>query len=88
MIAPRKIIRCLDEHWTVIEQLVERSVSGNFSFQDVQHLILRHNSGMSSEQVFREAQRFLQLEILIPLAKSSQLELNRSVLEFAQQLMQ
>ncbi|KKL02834.1 hypothetical protein EIK76_02290 [Rheinheimera mesophila] len=88
MIAPRKIIRCLDEHWTVIEQLVERSSSGNFSFQDVQHLILRHNSGMSSEQVFREAQRFLQLEILIPLAKSSQLELNRSVLEFAQQLMQ
>ncbi len=47
----------------------------NFSFQDVQHLILRHNNGMSSEQVFREAQRFLQLEILIPLAKSSQLEL-------------
>lgn len=87
MIAPRKIIHCLDEHWTVIEQLVERSASGNFSFQDVQHLILRHNNNLSSEQVFREAQRFLQLEILIPLAKSSQLELNRVVLEFAQHLL-
>lgn len=84
---PRKLIRCLDEHWTLIEWLVERSSHTSFSVQDVQHLIQRANPSLSSEQVFKEAQRLLHLEILIPLAKSSQLELNSTVLEFAQHLL-
>jgi len=88
MIAPRKLIRCLDEHWTLIEWLVERSQHSSFSVQDVQHLIQRANPHQSSEQVFKETQRLLQLEVLIPLAKSSQLELNSTILDFAQQLMQ
>ena len=88
MISPRKILKCLDEHWQVIEALIGRSNMGSFSFQDVQALIKRFNPGYSSEQVFKEAQRLLQAEVFIPLAKSSQLELNRAVLEFAEYLLQ
>lgn len=87
MIAPRKLIRCLDEHWTLIEWLVERSQHSSFSVQDVQHLIQKANPQYSSEQVFKETQRLLQLEVLIPLAKSSQLELSSTILEFAQHLL-
>ena len=88
MLSAKKVIKCLDEHWPVLETLVSRSALGSFSFQDVQALIQRHNPSLSSEQVFREAQRLLQQEVLIPLAKSSQLELNRAVLEFIQFLIQ
>ena len=75
MLSAKKIIKCLDDHWPVLETLVGRSTLGSFSFQDVQALIQRHSPGLSSEQVFKEAQRLLQHEVLIPLAKSSQLEL-------------
>ena len=88
MLPAKKIIQCLDEHWPVIELLVQRSQHGSFSFQDVQALIQRYQPHLSSEQIFRETQRLLQYEILIPLAKSSQLEMNRSVLEFVQYLTQ
>ena len=88
MLSAKKIIKCLDDHWPVLETLVSRSTVGSFSFQDVQALIQRFSPGLSSEQVFREAQRLLQHEVLIPLAKSSQLELNRAVLEFIQFLTQ
>ena len=88
MISPRKILKCLDEHWQVIEALIGRSNLGSFSFQDVQALIKRFNPTYSSEQIFKEAQRLLQAEVFIPLAKSSQLELNRAVLEFAEYLLQ
>jgi hypothetical protein len=88
MLSAKKIIKCLDDHWPVLTTLVSRSQLGSFSFQDVQALLHRHNPAMSSEHVFKEAQRLLQHEVLIPLAKSSQLELNRAVLEFIQFLTQ
>lgn len=65
-----------------------RSHLGSFSFQDVQALIKRFSPLLGSEQIYKEAQRLLQAEIFIPLAKSSQLELNRAVLDFAEYLLQ
>jgi hypothetical protein len=88
MLSARKILKCLDEYWPVLEALARRSQLQSFSFQDVQALFQRNFSQLSSEQIFREAQKLLQSEILIPQAKSSQLELNRSVLEFIQFLTQ
>lgn len=88
MINARKIIRSLDEYWLVLETLANRSQTQSFSFQEVQALLHRFIPQMSSEQAFRETQRLVQQEILIPQAKSSQLELNRAVLEFIQYLTQ
>jgi hypothetical protein len=88
MLSARKILRCLDEHWPVLEALATRSQLYSFSFFDVQALFQRYFPQLTSEQVFREAQKLLTQEILIPQAKSSQLELNRAVLEFIQFLTQ
>ena len=88
MLSARKILKCLDEYWPVLEALARTSQLQSFSFQDVQSLFQRHYPGLASEQIFREAQKLLQLEVLIPQAKSSQLELNRAVLEFIQYLTQ
>lgn len=88
MLSAKKILKCLDDDWPVLEALANRSQLFSFSFQDVQALFSRYFPQLSSEQVFREAQKLLAQEILIPQAKSSQLELNRSVLEFIQFLTQ
>lgn len=88
MLSARKILRCLDDYWPVLEALATRSQLYSFSFFDVQALFQRYFPHLSSEQVFREAQKLLTQEILIPQAKSSQLELNRAVLEFIQFLTQ
>lgn len=88
MLFARKIIKALDDFWPVLQFLAARSTLHTFSLQEVQALIQRHAPAQSSEQCFRDAQRLLQLEILIPMAKSSQLELNRAVLEFLQFLTQ
>lgn len=88
MVSARKLIKLLDEFWPVLEILTARSQLHTFSVQEVQALIQRHNPTQSSEQCFRDAQRLLTHEILIPMAKSSQLELNRAVLEFIQFLTQ
>jgi hypothetical protein len=88
MLSARKILRCLDDYWPVLEALATRSQLYSFSFFDVQALFQRYFPQLTSEQVFREAQKLLTQEILIPQAKSSQLELNRAVLEFIQFLTQ
>lgn len=88
MLSAKKILKCLDDDWPVLEALANRSQLYSFSFQDVQALFTRYFPQLSSEQVFREAQKLLAQDILIPQAKSSQLELNRSVLEFIQFLTQ
>lgn len=88
MLSARKILRCLDDYWPVLEALATRSQLYSFSFFDVQTLFQRHFPQLGSEQIFREAQKLLSQEILIPQAKSSQLELNRAVLEFIQYLTQ
>jgi hypothetical protein len=88
MVSAKKIIRALDEQWPVLEALATQSQFSSFSFQLVQQLVQRQQPQLSSEQVFREVQRLMQLELLIPQAKSSQLELNRAVLDFIQYLTQ
>lgn len=88
MLFARKIIKALDDFWPVMQVLAARSTLHTFSLQEIQALIQRYSPAQSSEQCFRDAQRLLQLEILIPMAKSSQLELNRAVLEFLQYLTQ
>ncbi|MFC3150324.1 hypothetical protein ACFOEK_04745 [Litoribrevibacter euphylliae] len=87
MISPKRIVQTLLDHWPTIQTLIVRNDSGSFSFQNLQSLILHHNPAYSSEQSFKEAQRLLANELIIPLAKSSELELNLPVLEFGQFLL-
>ena len=87
MQSPKRIIQCLHDHWQVIEKLIEHSEKDSFSIRDLQTLIQHYNKSLTAEQVFKESQRFLNLEIVIPLARSEQLELNQAILEFGQYLL-
>jgi hypothetical protein len=87
MISPKRIVQTLLDHWPTIQTLIARSETGSFTFQNLQSLIQRHNPAYSSEQSFKEAQRLLTNELVIPLAKSSELELNLPILEFGQFLL-
>ncbi|WKE64845.1 hypothetical protein PVT67_14405 [Gallaecimonas kandeliae] len=83
---PSKIIRLLADHWPSFERLVDRFGFAPFSFQDLQALIRQQYPDWGPEKVFKEAERFLALEVALPLPKSSLLELNGAVFEFVQYL--
>ncbi|WP_111977003.1 hypothetical protein [Algibacillus agarilyticus] len=87
MIPAQRIIRTISEHWRVIEVIVERFAGLSFSLQDVQNLIARKEPEWPSDRVYKEAYKLVQMEIIIPQAKSSHLQLNQGVLEFAQYLL-
>lgn len=87
MISPKRIVQTLLDHWPTIQALIVRNENGSFTFQNLQSLIQHHNPAYTSEQSFKEAQRLLSNELVIPLAKSSELELNLPILEFGQFLL-
>ncbi|NTS77263.1 hypothetical protein HR060_10345 [Catenovulum sp. SM1970] len=87
MIPAQRIIKTISEHWRIIEVLVERYSGLSFSLQDVQNLISRQHPDWLGDKVFNEAYKLVNMEILIPQAKSSHLQLNQAVLEFSQYLL-
>lgn len=88
MIAPKRILVTVTEQWQLIEAILKRFGTGDFSFHDIQTILKQQQPSWPSEKVFKEVNKLVQLEIVIPLAKSTQLELNRALLEFAQYLLQ
>ncbi|ATC95178.1 hypothetical protein [Pseudoalteromonas tunicata] len=88
MIPPKKILTILSEHWPLIETLIRRFNMADFNIHDVQTILKTKYPTWPGDKIFKEANRLLNHDILIPLAKSSQLELNRAVAEFAQYLLQ
>lgn len=88
MIAPKRILNAVTEQWSLIEAILKRFGSGDFSFHDIQTILKQQQPSWQSEKVFKEVSKLVQLEIFIPLAKSTQLELNRALLDFAQYLLQ
>ncbi|CCQ12242.1 FIG00951087: hypothetical protein [Pseudoalteromonas luteoviolacea B = ATCC 29581] len=88
MIPAKKILNTINEHWQTLEMLFKRFRFANFSLKDVQNVIKSKNPSYSSERLFKEANKLLNQEILIPLAKSSQLEINRAIADFISYLLQ
>ena len=88
MIPPKRILATLVDNWSLIEALIKRFDFGDFSFQDAQSLLKKLEPKLSSEAVFKQINKLIQLEIIIPLAKSSQLEINRAIADFSQFLLQ
>ncbi|MFC3034559.1 hypothetical protein ACFOEE_18825 [Pseudoalteromonas fenneropenaei] len=88
MIPAKKILNTINEHWSMLELLFKRFKHSDFSLKDVQNLLKYKNPNWTSERLFKEANKLLTLEIIIPLAKSSQLELNRAIADFMSYLLQ
>ena len=60
----------------------------DFSLKDVQNAIKQKQPSWSNERIYKETNRLLNQDIIIPLAKSSQLEINRAIADFATFLLQ
>ena len=88
MIPAKKLLNTIHDHWSVLELLFKRFKLADFSLKDVQNIIKLKNPSWQSERIYKETNRLLQQEIIIPLAKSSQLEINRAVADFASFLLQ
>ncbi len=88
MIPAKKLLNTINEHWSVLELLFKRFKLADFSLKDVQNTLKQKNPSWSSERIYKETNRLLQQEIIIPLAKSSQLEINRAIADFASFLLQ
>lgn len=87
MISPKRIVQSILDHWPTLQTLITRNDSGGFSHQTLQALIQHHNPSFTSEQSFKETQRLISNELIIPLAKSSDLEINLPIMEFCQFLL-
>ncbi|PHI37773.1 hypothetical protein CBQ28_08355 [Pseudoalteromonas sp. GCY] len=88
MIPAKKLLNTINEHWSVLDLLFKRFKLADFSLKDVQNILKQKNPSWSSERIYKETNRLLQQEIIIPLAKSSQLEINRAIADFASFLLQ
>ncbi|WP_404339571.1 hypothetical protein [Pseudoalteromonas mariniglutinosa] len=88
MIPAKKLLNTLTEHWGVIELLFKRFKMADFSVKDLQHALKQKQPSWSNERIYKETNRLLNQDIIIPLAKSSQLEINRAIADFATFLLQ
>ena len=83
MIPAKKLLNTLSEHWGVLELLFKRFKMADSSLKDVQNAIKQKQPTWTNERIYKETNRLLNQDILIPLAKSSQLEINRAIADFA-----
>ncbi|WP_394190378.1 hypothetical protein [Pseudoalteromonas atlantica] len=88
MIPAKKLLNTLTEHWGMLELLFKRFKMADFSLKDVQNAIKQKQPTWSNERIYKETNRLLNQDIIIPLAKSSQLEINRAIADFATFLLQ
>ncbi|NMM39441.1 hypothetical protein [Pseudoalteromonas arctica] len=88
MIPAKKLLNTLTEHWGMLELLFKRFKMADFSLKDVQNAIKKKQPTWSNERIYKETNRLLNQDIIIPLAKSSQLEINRAIADFATFLLQ
>lgn len=88
MILAKRVLNTLTELWPVLETLIKRYKMGDFSIKEVQSIVKQHFPHYSGAQIYKETNRLLNQDILVPLAKSSQLEINRAISDFAAYLLQ
>ncbi|MBQ4833209.1 hypothetical protein J8L70_08150 [Pseudoalteromonas sp. MMG010] len=88
MIPAKKLLNTLTEHWGVLALLFKQFNMADFSLKELQNAIKQKQPTWNNERIYKETNRLLNQDIIIPLAKSSQLEINRAIAEFASFLLQ
>ena len=77
MIEPKRVLRALAEHWTLLEPLCERFDAGTLSLIELRHQSAAQLPEGTPTDITALLDQWIRLDILVPVAKSpNSFELN------------
>lgn len=83
MIDPKRVLRALAEHWTLLEPLCERFDTGTLSLIELRHQLGAQLPEGSPADITALLDQWIRLDILVPVAKSpNRFELNAQIHDF------
>jgi hypothetical protein len=83
MIEPKRVLRALAEHWTLLEPLCARFDQGTLSLSELRLQIGTHLPDSTPQDITGLLDAWIRLDILVPVAKSpNRFELNAQIHDF------
>lgn len=83
MIEPKRVLRALAEHWTLLEPLCERFDAGTLSLVELRHQLAAQLPEGTPTDITALLDQWIRLDILVPVAKSpNRFELNAQIHDF------
>jgi len=83
MIEPKRVLRALAEHWTLLEPLCERFDAGTLSLIELRHQLAAQLPQGTPTDITALLDQWIRLDILVPVAKSpNRFELNAQIHDF------
>ena len=83
MIEPKRVLRALAEHWTLLEPLCERFDVGTLSLVELRHQLAAQLADGTPTDITALLDQWIRLDILVPVAKSpNRFELNAQIHDF------
>ena len=83
MIDPKRVLRALAEHWSLLEPLCERFDQGTLSLSDLRKQLAAQLADGSPTDITALLDQWIRLDILVPVAKSpNRFELNAQIHDF------
>jgi hypothetical protein len=83
MIDPKRVLRALAEHWTLLEPLCERFDAGTLSLVELRNQLATQLPDSTPVDITALLDQWIRLDILVPVAKSpNRFELNAQIHDF------
>lgn len=83
MIDPKRVLRALAEHWTLLEPLCERFDAGTLSLPELRNQLGAQLPDATASDITSLLDLWIRLDILVPVAKSpNRFELNAQIHDF------
>jgi hypothetical protein len=83
MIDPKRVLRALAEHWTLLEPLCERFDAGTLSLVELRKQLAAQLPESTAVDITALLDQWIRLDILVPVAKSpNRFELNAQIHDF------
>ena len=83
MIDPKRVLRALAEHWTLLEPLCERFDAGTLSLVELRNQLATQLPDTTPSDTTALLDTWIRLDILVPVAKSpNRFELNAQIHDF------
>ena len=83
MIDPKRVLRALAEHWSLLEPLCERFDQGTLSLNDLRKQLAAQLIDGTATDITALLDQWIRLDILVPVAKSpNRFELNAQIHDF------